>query len=353
MFNNYLRLFTRFLQDNWEAVNREAFNGRLKRPVFSISEGRGVLGSWDRSTRTLSISTYLLMNFSILEILETLKHEMAHQFADEILDADKDPAETAHGGRFRYACDRLGISHSSRLATKGQVPPILAKIRKLLALAESPNVHEAEAAMTRARALMERYELDLGVRDHDFCYAYLGFPRKQKSSVERFIASVLLRFFGVELVWVPSSLLHPERRVWLIEICGTSAALEVAEYVYDYLRLELELLWRAQQYRNPMLKGRSSKRDFQLGVMQGLFEKLEAEEAAATTPAEGRQLILLKRDKLREFYNDRHPRLRKARAFTYRETDAYHAGVAEGKNLDIHQGIKGRKGGTRRLGSGR
>lgn len=42
----------------------------------------------------------------------------------------------------------------------GEVPPALAKVRKLLALATSPNPHEAALAAARAQALVDRHRLE-------------------------------------------------------------------------------------------------------------------------------------------------------------------------------------------------
>ncbi len=355
MFESYRKLFTRHIQHAWFRINQELLDGRLARPVFAISEGENKLGSWQSTTRTLSLSADLLMNWSELEIEETLKHEMAHQFADEVLEANRHPDETAHGSGFRYACELLGISHSARLVSRENASPILSKIRKLLALAESPNVHEAEAAMGRARTLMDRYELDLGVRDHDFCYAFLGEPVKQRSSIRQRIASTLVTFFGIELVWIPSRLVHSDKKVWLMEICGTRTNLEIAGYVYDYLLHELQLLWLAHQRQHPLLKGKGPKRDFQMGVMRGLREKLEQEEGEPQSSGT-RELVLIKQEKLKAFYNNRHPNLSSGRRLTVRLSASFQAGLAEGRNLDIRRGIKAgeqsTRGGTKRLGSG-
>jgi len=355
MFESYRQLFTRHLQAEWSRINAESLGGRLKRPVFSILEGDTRLGTWNADSRTLSISAELLLKGSEHEIEETLKHEIAHQFADEVLEANRHPGELPHGSGFRYACDLLGISHSARLVTKEQASPILSKIRKLLALAESPNVHEAEAAMARARTLMDRYELDLGLRDHDFCYNWIGEPIGQRSAIRRSVASLLVTFFGVELVWIPSQLIHSDKKVWIMEICGTRTNLEIAGYVFDYMMNELQFLWLSHQRRHPLLKGKSPKRDFQLGVMRGLREKLSKEEGEPQSSGT-RELVLIKQEKLKEFYHDRHPNLSRGRAFTVRHSASFMAGLAEGRNLDIHRGIKAgekaTRGPTRRLGSG-
>jgi len=351
MQHAYHRLFGHWMERRWRDLNETKLEGRLEKPVFAISDGRTRLGTWDLSTRTLSLSADLLLTASELEIEEVLAHEMAHQFADEILEANTLPGETPHGAAFRYACERLEIRHSASMKTKGKASPMLDKIRKLLALAESPNVHEAEVAMSRAKDLMERYETDLGIHDHDFCYDWLRKPRKQKSAAQKMIGGLLTRFFGVSVIWVPSKMIFPPHDVWLFEVMGTRANLEVASYVYDYLVRELEVLWKEQRRANPQIKGRSLKRDFQLGVLRGLKERLRADETPVDPEDSHGALVLLKREKLQGFYEDRHPNVRKTRTLHYRRTEAYEAGFREGKNLDIRKGLQERKAGPKRLGS--
>src|SRR5690606_31866489 len=98
----------------------------------------------------------------------------------------------------------FGIEHHARFSPSSEPSPVLRRVQKLLALAESTNLHEAEAAMTKAQALMAHYELDEGLRDTEFRYLYLGAPERRKSLVRQLIASLLVRFFQVEAVWLPT-----------------------------------------------------------------------------------------------------------------------------------------------------
>ncbi len=338
MLPAYQQMFARHLRRLWTETNQQAFHGRLRPPVFAISKGLKTLGSWRRDTRTISISAELLMNRSLLEVEETLKHEMAHQYADEALEAHAFADETPHGSAFRHACRALGIDHSARFQPHGEPPPILRRIQKLLALADSQNVYEAEAAMAKARALMDKYELDLGAERQEYRYAFFGEPRKQKSMRLQLIASLLTRFFHVELVWIPSQLLTREKTVWLMEVNGSQTNLEIAEYVHDYLVREVERLWLDHRRRTPGVKGKTAKRDYQVGVLKGLIRKLG--EAETPRPANRAELMTLKREKLRAFFERRHPQLRAGRRMTYRESAEYHAGYKKGQALEIRRGIK-------------
>ena len=361
MLEAYQRLYTHFLTRGWQEINRAYLQERLQLPTFEITRNTQKLGSWNRETRTLAISATLLTKRAEVEILEVLKHEMAHQYADEVLQAHEDPKETAHGSAFRHACRLLGIEHHARFTPKTKPPAILTKIRKLLALADSQNQHEAEAAMAKARALIHKYEINLGTGEPDFFYQYLGEPMRQRSAVHQLIARVLSQFFNVQVIWIPSLLVGHGRTVWLLEVSGTATNLEIAEYVYVFLDREVEVLWQHHRLMNPGLKGKTPKRDFQIGVIKGLIEKLErkTKDLEAADSAEKRDLVHLRQSHLTQFFQERHPQRRTGRGMRYRESSEFQAGFKTGQRLELRNGVRGgRDKGTtlnrpKTLGSGR
>lgn len=332
LLNAYAKLFSFFLKQSWRDINEIHLKGSLQLPVFHISESSSRLGSWARDERTLSISAKLLTHHAETEILEVLKHEMAHQYVDEVLGGCLE--ETAHGSAFRHACGLLGIAHNARMSPQSKPSPVMQRISKLLALAQSQNEFEASAAMAKAQDLMARYELETAEIPDDFYYQYLGQPRRQKSAAERLIACVLLEFFHVEAVWVSSTMIPDYRKVWLLEICGSKANLEVASYVYDYLMQELKWLWLQHRRLNPTSK---SKRDYQVGVLQGFMTKLSETEK---DPNAGNELVLLKHARLGEFFQGRHPNLTRGRPVNWRESESFLAGYDEGQELEIRKGVK-------------
>src|SRR5207247_2344668 len=99
-------------------------------------------------------------------LVEVLMHEMAHQYVDEIL-AARDVQ--AHGLLFQRVCREFHIDGRARgvpeVAAAGAREAILDKISKLLALATSPNPHEAESAMNAARRLMLKHNLEHTAED--------------------------------------------------------------------------------------------------------------------------------------------------------------------------------------------
>ncbi|MES1207666.1 MAG: SprT-like domain-containing protein, partial [Pseudomonadota bacterium] len=147
------------LVETWAEVNQNHFRGRLRRPVFALSNTDRRLGAWDGGTRTLSISRALVLDQPWTVVREVLKHEIAHQFVDEALGVRN---QTAHGPAFEAVCRQHGFDATARglpgdgggsapgagagdggtgAAGSGHTSPVLRRIARLLALADSPNQH--------------------------------------------------------------------------------------------------------------------------------------------------------------------------------------------------------------------
>ncbi|MEP6655570.1 MAG: hypothetical protein ABJA82_19545, partial [Myxococcales bacterium] len=73
------------LAQTWAELNQNHFRGRLRRPVFALSDTARRLGAWVGQTRTLSISKRLILDCPWTVVREVLKHEIAHQFVEEAL----------------------------------------------------------------------------------------------------------------------------------------------------------------------------------------------------------------------------------------------------------------------------
>jgi len=349
MLPSYTQFFSQFLTRAWREINREFFHEGLQLPVFQIDESTSRHGFWDARTRTLGIAAKLLLKHSELEIVEVLKHEMAHQYADEVLGSGKDPSESPHGSGFRHAASRLGIQHHARYAAKQEASPILRRIQKLLALTQSENPHEAQAAMLKARNLMAKYEVDVDWEHQNLFYKVLGEAIPRKSMQAQLVATILVKHFNVVVIWIPSQTLLQGKTVWLLEACGTPTNLEIAGYVHEFLHRELANLWKQHRAQNPHLKGIRVKRDFQVGVLKGLIEKLSKDEHRAGP--NHKALMVQKRTKLDQFLRHRYPSVQRGRRMKYRTSETFHAGLEEGRNLDIRRGLNRRKTDTKAITS--
>src|SRR5690606_32121113 len=151
--------WTRALALWWAYYNSEYVDEALVEPSFRLVDGMADLGRWDRDRREIRIALQHLRDDPWQEVMATLRHEMAHQFADEVLRAT---AEPPHGPAFREACRRLRVEPSATArgpdgaaaAANDEAARLTRLVSKLLALGASPNENEAAAAMRKARELM-------------------------------------------------------------------------------------------------------------------------------------------------------------------------------------------------------
>jgi hypothetical protein len=329
----------RELRDTWRELNGNHFRGRMRPPVIALSEVGGRLGQWHSATRTLFIDRTLVFAQPWSVVREVLKHEIAHQFVDEVL---KVSDQSAHGSAFQDVCRRFGID-----ATATGMPatpaggaggsPVLRRIARLLALAESPNLHEAEAAMKAAQRLMLKHNIDASTAAarEGYAFIHLGVPRKRVEAAEHILAGLLARHFFVEAIWVPSYLAKEGRSGRVLELCGTLSNLEVAAYVHGFLLETAERLWREHKLRHGITSDQERRR-FQAGMMSGFSEKLKS--GAKESQREG--LIWVGDPGLDGYLQQRYPRRSGGGSVGVRLTAAYEHGRAAGREIVLHKPVK-------------
>lgn len=328
----------RALASEWASINWMHFRERLRAPAIQLGDSVGFLGRWVRPTRTIEISRRLLAQpWGV--VVEVLKHEVVHQYVDEALGIFD---ETAHGPAFRTVCTAVGLDPaasglpSGDTSGEGDRGRVLERITKLLALAESPNPHEAEAAMAAAQRLLLKHNLELGdsPRARQFVYRHLGRPSGRVQEPERILAALLGAHFFVEPVWV--KVWQVERGVagTALEICGTRENVDIAEYVHGFLLHTAERLWLDHK-RRATIRGDADRRRFLSGVMSGFKSKLDAQRAR--TREEG--LVWVRDAGLDDFFSRRHPRVHTVSRQSSRTSSAFAHGRAAGETIVLHRGV--------------
>jgi predicted SprT family Zn-dependent metalloprotease len=345
----------------------------LAAPALRISESPATLGSWHPETRTISISSALINEYSWDAVINVLKHEMAHQYVHEYMGRG---TEQPHGQSFAEACKKLGVVFPFNKAT-GDTPKVFVaarrdgcdseydrkvnKVRKMLSLAGSGNKHEAEAAMSKANSFICKYNLERldSIEPSRYNYEIINTRKKRLHIIERRIASLLLDYFYVDIVY--SELFDPEsvESFKTIELIGTLENVAFARHAYDFLSHRVELLW--QDYRKTAKTPGKLRKTYILGLLQGVREKLEKEEKkhafqAGISAGMGRHktisgLVVARDPGLSEFTALRFPKLRKVQ---YRSSgiycpNTYTAGKKEGKKITIHKTVKHEEGNLGRL----
>lgn len=336
------------LAKTWRDENSKLFEHLLSPPSFELSEASKMLGSWDPVRRVISIQLDLIKSASWFEVIEVLRHEMAHQYVSEHL---KILDESAHGPSFRAVCLARGIdarASGTSISEEGQ--RLLNRVKKLLALAQSDNIHEAELAAAQAQALLHRHHLKLqdvlSLDPEQLSFEQgmgaraLGIPKKRHYRFEYAITNLLCEHFFVDVIWVGSYDVVTLKEGQVAEICGRQEDLEIAEYVYHFLHNHLDLAWRRHKAKN-QLKGMNERLSYSLGLVQGFEAKLNQQAASRTE----RGLTLIASEAASRFLRLRHPRIRSISSGMWTPTGSYGAGFKFGQNLTLHQGVNVRHSG--------
>ena len=326
----------------------------LRPPHFALLDMGACWGRWTGGgRREMAFSRDLVLNHSWDAVTDVLRHELAHQLADECLGGAGEPV---HGPTFHRACGLLG---ANPCASAGFVPldtrvfsgsephaadALLLRIRKLLALAQSPNPHEAERAMRKAHDLIARYNVDLLQQDtqRQFVSVFLGRPGLRHSREEHRLADLLQEYYFVRSIWASAYVLEKGRMGRVLEISGTVENVRVAHYIYDFVRRHLAAEW--EQYRQNSSVIHGDRSFFAVGLLTGFAEKLRAQRAQRTPapPAsESRAVVKLQDPQLNAYFAERFPRTVRGRS-NYRAPDsqAFEEGRSRGRVLVIHRGVE-------------
>jgi hypothetical protein len=347
----------RELAATWDELALNHFKGALRRPVLALSDSERRLGEWNHAQRTIAVSRRLIVQHPWGVVREVLKHEIAHQYVDEVLGIHD---QSAHGPAFVRICEAHGFDASAvgtpaanggdgdgdDAAAAGPMATVLRRIARLLALAESPNVHEAAAAMNEARRLMLVHNIDVAASTEaqGYGFRHVGEVKARNDAGEKILAGILSRHFFVSVIWVPAYRPLSGRRGLILELCGTPGNLDVAVYVHGFLIGTAERLWRAHK-RAARITSDRERRRYMAGVMIGFDEKLDA--GARQSRQEG---LIVHADAQREAYlRRRYPRRSSRGGAAIERTPAYEQGRAAGRAIVLSRPVASGAGAPRQL----
>ena len=350
---------------------------RVREPVISINTDMREWGRWTGGyVRQIELSWRLLWEHPWYAVTEVFRHEIAHQLADEFYGIGM---EAPHGPIFRLICERIAANP----AASGTYPlldqrlqgddedseenRILQKVRKLTALADGTSLHEAEAALLKARELMQRHDVDPGrvAATSEMIAVSVGPVFRRRLNHHHMLALVLQDFYAVNVIWVPSPLpveaaggkggsgafagsgavegkggsgAFAGELEWgmTLELCGRVRDVRLAGYAHDYITRYIEQSWQALP--TPMRRGQNGRRDFATGVLGGFREALEGQNQRP----ECRALVRQQDPELNAFYERRHPRVSSRSGGRLQlNHDLVNAGKDAGRQLRIRPGVDG------------
>ena len=336
-------------------------NVNLRTPIFEISTAPTRYGSWNPGTGALRISEYLIETYSWDTTINVLKHEMAHQLCTEYYGEGDSP----HGPEFQKACVQLRVAESFRYANgdlaaeieagnQGDVHNdagrrVIAKVKKLLALAGSSNEHEATLAMQKAGELIDAHnlqQLELDQRE-GYIYRIIELKKKQVARYQKSICMILRDFFHVEVIMSKLYDPHADATFRTIDLFGREENVAIADHCYYFLENRLETLWNEH---SALYKGnlRVAKASYYLGMLQGFREKLQiqqvscqkAMEKRASSPKDLTALIKVEDQHLHSFVRQRFPFLTRRKSPGMKiNKKTYEQGVETGKNIVLHGAV--------------
>jgi len=354
------------LSCEWERalwILNSPYREKMRPPFFCLRDMKDRWGTWDGKKREISLSRSLVLNHSWAAVREVLFHEMAHQLASEVLTASH---ESPHGPQFQKACyllranpkasgkyppldkrvsDERSLSGSSSLEDK-----ILRRVKKLFALAESQNHHEADAAMSKAHALISKYNLDLLAKaeDRDFTSIFVGQPALRHFPEDYSLAHLLQDFYFVKGIWVSAYVPEKEKMGRVLEVSGTIPNIKLASYVHDFVRRFIHSQWR--EYNKDKGLNRHRQTDFAVGIIEGFRSKLEVQRKEKEKAKDPLALMKIEDPLLRKYMEYKYPHtIRFSRGFPSRDEKVWKEGKRVGKKLVIFRGIEDREGNKGRL----
>ncbi len=320
----------------------------MRKPLFSLRDTRSRLGHWSREKCEICLSRNLVLNHPWDAVREVLLHEMAHQFTDQVLGAYN---ESPHGPAFQRACYLLGANPEA----SGEYKPldervvressssedkIMVRIRKLMALAQSKNQHEAEAAMAKAHQFIAKYNVDLLAHEENrnFVSVFVGRPALRHFREEHALARLLTDFYFVYGIWMPAYVVDKGKMGSVLEITGTVQNVKIAHYVHNFVRQFVNSQWKDYNKDNGL--NRYRKTDFAMGIIQGFSSTLKSQSERKRKVKDKRALVKIEDPLLKKHVAYKYPRTLDVSLRPLRhDGNVLKHGVSVGKKLVISKGI--------------
>ncbi|MBC7540427.1 MAG: DUF2786 domain-containing protein [Bacteriovorax sp.] len=317
--------------------SRILYKGILYPLNIVVFEDNTRLGYFDSRSYELGLSKKLMYQAKDEVLKNIIRHELAHFMCYLLLGP-----QILHGEEFHTACKSFGwgpevycayanidLENEKVSQSDEKTEKILARLKKLLALASSDNIHERELATLKANQLLLEHNLDLSKTRHDsddeIVYVKRVLEATRKSAKHVAIYEILKTFFV-------SPVFNHGRGIFYLEVIGDITSVELADYVAHFLDTELSVLWKQTQKENPRLKGKSSKNSFFNGIAIGYIEKIEKQKSTLAT---GGDLVAIEKNiqkNLRIVY----PRIgHSSLSGGQHNAEAHNAGKTKGANLSI------------------
>jgi len=331
-----------------------SYRERFHKPLFRLSDMKGKWGYWSGERNEICMSRALVLNHSWDSVCDVLLHEIAHQFTDQILGISNEPP---HGPGFKRACHLLRANPKASgnytlLDQKvlddsaASEDKIMVRIKKLMALAQSNNQNEAEAAMAKAHEFIKKYNIDILERDGNrhFISVFIGKPALRHFQEYYDLSFLLQEFYFIYGIWMPAYVMDKGKMGRVLEISGTVQNVKIASYVHDFVQRFIDSQW--DKYNKDGRLSRYRRTDFAMGIIRGFHSKLRRQNNKVKDEF---ALIKIEDPLLKEYTAYRYPRVTNISGKAVRrDKSVLKDGIDIGKELVISKGIS-KKGGKKGL----
>ena len=217
---------------------------------------------------------------------------------------------------------------------------LIEKVSKLLSLANSSNEHEARLAAEKAAELMIKHNINMqqvGELSDDEYESRTTFKGKVLPFEAHWAMMTVREHFFVEAIYRRSrkvryaSYLSKPAEVYFV---GTKTNVEVASYVFDFLKRKFKELWKEYQIKTGA--PHSSKGSYYAGLVVGLDEQLSLRRQ---TIEQDKAMVLVRDPKIDTMVDKFHGKTKESSMKYDEDYDAMHDGRKDGRNIQIQKGI--------------
>lgn len=224
---------------------------------------------------------------------------------------------------------------------------LIEKIKKLLALSESANEHEAELALQKASELAIKHNIELAsVRSYNLTEEDINSINvtvgKRSPIVNRYVTSILKNHFQVEIIKLGS-----REHGFSYIFVGTPTNNQIAKFVFDFLTPEFTRRWN--KYSNNDYTETKERASFYVGLYTGLNQKLRDQKKKTEDTIDPSiknnysVMIVNQTEKLNKAVAKMFPKLQYTKNYT--KTTVYHnalsEGIKQGKEININSQLDG------------
>jgi len=223
--------------------------------------------------------------------------------------------------------------------------PIIEKIRKLLALANSSNEHEAALAASHAQRLLS---------EHNLAMADIESEQKPQSAdkVEATVSKTLPKWVrhlssGVCTAFDCQAIHHPN--LGKMTFIGVGADVQIAAYTFAYLDKTVRKLCASyiKHHVNDSVPNRQRelmRQSYYLGAVSTINSRLR--EQKIQTPITPGALVPIKEGLIKKAMSDMGPTRTVKSRRSFINSHAYTKGQQDGQQVGIHKGVAGSKSST-------